>query len=71
MIGKGLRLMRLFNSRKSLINLTVPSFFGMMNVGAAHSLRFVFLRTPSSQSLSTSMRSVCSYALGMGYGRAW
>jgi hypothetical protein len=36
-IGYGFRIIRLFSSRKSDMNLTVPFFLGMMNVGASHS----------------------------------
>jgi hypothetical protein len=38
--------MRLLSSQESDLNLTEPSFFGMIKVGAAHSERFTFLRTP-------------------------
>jgi hypothetical protein len=48
-IGNGFCLIRLFSSRKSDINLTVPFFFGMMNVGAAHSERFTLRSTPIQQ----------------------
>ena len=39
-IGSGycFRLITLFNSLRSLIQRTLPSFFGIMNVGEAHSL---------------------------------
>jgi hypothetical protein len=40
------------------MNLTVPFFFGMLNVGAAHSERFTFRSTVIRHSLSTSVRTV-------------
>jgi hypothetical protein len=40
------------------MSLTVPFFFGMLNVGAAHSERSTFCSTPIRQSLSTSVRTV-------------
>ena len=65
------RLIRLFSSLKSEINRTVPSFFGMMNVGAAHSLRFIFFSTLIEHNLLSSTCSVYSCTLGIGKGLAW
>ena len=69
-IGNGFRLIRLFSSRKSDMNLTVPFFFGMINVGAAHSEQFTFRSTPIRQSLTTSVRRVYLCIFGIGYARA-
>jgi hypothetical protein len=57
-IGNGFRFIRLFSTRKSDINPTVPFFFGMLNVDAAHSERFTFRSTPIRHSLFTSVRTV-------------
>jgi hypothetical protein len=57
-IGNGFRFIRLFSSRKSDMNLTVPFFFGMLNVDAAHSERFTLRSTSIRHSLSTSVRTV-------------
>ena len=65
-IGNGFRLILLFNSLKSEMNLTVPSFLGIIKVGAAHSERLIFFNTPSFISLSTSNRSAFSCILGIG-----
>ena len=59
-IGKGFLFIRLFRSRKSEINRTVPFFFGMMNVSAAHSEWLTFRKTPMLHKRSTSVRKVCS-----------
>lgn len=71
-IGNGLRLIRLFSSRKSEINRTVPSFLGMINVGAAHSEWLIFLSTPNlhRRSIYISNFNVISYDLGIEYGLA-
>jgi hypothetical protein len=69
-IGNGFRFIRLFSSRKSDMNLTLPFFLGMMNVGAAHSERFTLRSTPIRQSLSTSVCRVCLCILGIDYARA-
>jgi hypothetical protein len=69
-IGNGFRFIRLFSSRKSDMNLTVPFFFGMMVVGATHSERFTLRSTPIRQGLSTSVRRDCSCIFGTGYARA-
>ena len=52
------------------MNCTVPFFFGMMNVGAAHSEQLTFRRTPMLHKRSTSVRKVCSWIFGIGYARA-
>ena len=69
-IGNGLRLIRLFSSRKSEINRTVPSFLGMINVGAAHSEWLIFLSTPNLHRRYISNFTVISYDLGIEYGLA-
>ena len=50
---------------------TVPSFFGIIHVGAAHSDWFIFLSTPIWTSLSPSILRVFSCILGNGNGLAW
>ena len=65
-IGNGLRLILLFHSLKSEMNLTVPFFLGIIKVGAAHSELLIFLNTPSFINLSTSNRSAFSCILGIG-----
>ena len=69
--GNGLRLSRLFNSRKSDIKRTVPFFFGMIKLGAPHSESLHFSSTPILQRRSISLRVVASRDRGIGYGRAW
>ena len=59
-IGNGFLRILLFNSLKSEMNRTVMSVFGMMKVGAAHSDRLTFLRTPILTNLSTSSLKVRS-----------
>ena len=59
-IGNGLRLIRLFSSLKSEIKRTVPFFFGIINVGAAHSELLIRLRTPILTRHSTSFLRVSS-----------
>ena len=51
------------------MNRTVPFFFGMMNVGAAHSEWFTFRKTPMLHKHSTSVHKVCSRIFGE-YGKA-
>ena len=70
-IGYGCRLIRLFNSLKSEMKRTVPSFFGMIKVGAPHWDLLTRLRTFSSQRRSSSDLSVSSWIFGTGNGRAW
>ena len=53
--GYGLRLIHLFSLLKSVTNRILPSFFGMMNVGAAHSQRLTFVRTPKATNQSKFM----------------
>ena len=62
--------MRLFNLRNSVMNRTVLSFLGRINVGAAHSERLTFHNIPALTSRSTSIFKVSSYARGIGYARA-
>ena len=69
-MGYGLRLILLFNSRKSEINQTVLSFLGMTNVGAAHSDRLTRLSTPILHNQSTSSFMVLSMLFGMLYALA-
>jgi len=72
-IGKGLRLILLFNSLKSKMNLTDPSFLGMMKAGTAHSELFTFLSTPSSHNWAISFLNCSSlfYWYGKGSGMVW
>ena len=69
-IGNGLRLIRLFSSLKSEIKRTVPFFFGIINVGAAHSELFIRFKTPILTSRSTSFFKVSSCIRGIGKGLA-
>ena len=48
------------------MNRTVLFFFGMMNVGAAHSEWLTFRNTPILHKRSTSVRKVCSWILVLG-----
>jgi len=52
------------------MNRTVPFFFGIMNVGATHSERLTFRKTPMLHKRSTSVHTVCSCIFGIGYARA-
>ena len=70
-IGYGVRTIRLLSSRKSEMNLTLPSFLGIMKVGAAHSERFTRLSTPTLQRRSTSRLSVSMCTRGTGKAFAW
>jgi hypothetical protein len=45
-IGYGFLLIRLFNSLKSVIDLSVVSFLGTVNAGKAHSDLFTLRITP-------------------------
>ena len=53
-IGKGALSNSLLSNLKSDTNLTVPSFFGITNVGAPHSDLFTFRKTPILTKRSTS-----------------
>jgi len=66
-----LELILLFNSLKSEINLTDPSFLGMMKAGAAHSDWFTFSKTLSWHHLFISFFGPSSLLLGMGNALAW
>ena len=70
-IGNGLRLIRLFSSLKSEINLTVPLILGIIWVGAAYWELLIFLNTPILINLSTSFLRVGSWIFGIGKGFAW
>ena len=59
-IGYGFLFSALFNCLKSVTNRTVPSFFGMINVGAAHCESESLSKTPSLHNRSTSLRVVAS-----------
>ena len=48
------------------MNRTVPFFFDMIDVGAAHSERLTFRNTPMLHKRSTSVRKVCSWILVLG-----
>ena len=69
-IGNGFLQILLFNSLKSDINLTVPFFLDIINVGAAHSLILIFLSTPISTNRSSSFFRVASCTFGIGKGLA-
>ena len=73
MIGNGycLRLMTLLSCRRSLIQRTLPSFFGMMNVGDAHSLSCCRTRTPMVTKWSSSFLNVLRCIQGIAYGLAY
>jgi len=64
-IGYGFLNVLLFSSQKSEMNLTDPSFLGMIKVGAAHSERFTFFRTPILMRLSTLAFNVCTWHRGI------
>ena len=55
-IGKGLRLIHVLSLQKSDMNCTIPSFFNIMKVGAAHLLALIHFNTPSLMSHSNSTR---------------
>ena len=61
--------MHLLSLQKSEMNLTVPSFFEMMNVGAAHSLALICFNAPNFMSLSNStfrVRTCIFFGTGKG-----
>ena len=64
-------LISLLSSRKSDTHRTLPSFFGMMNVGAAHSEAPIFESTPSSTKWSNSFWKTSKWAWATGNGRLW
>ena len=70
-MGNGFLTIRLFTSLKSLTTLTVLSFFGMMNVGEAHSESACHFSTPKSHSLCISFLVVSTCFLGIGKSRPW
>ena len=55
------------------MNLTVASFFEMMNIGVAHSLLLIHFNTPSLTNLSNLTFRVHSFFtfLGTGKGLLW
>ncbi len=70
-MGKGFLTILLFNSLKSLTTLTVLSFFGIMNVGEAHSESACHCNTPKSHNLWISFLVISMCFLGIGNGRPW
>ena len=66
--GKGFLLILVLSFLKSIMNLTVLSFLGIIVEGACHSESLICLRTPISQSLSSSNLSVSLLETGTGYG---
>ena len=69
-IGNGFLLILLLTSLKSEMNPTVSFFFGVINVGAAHSELFLRFKTPTNVYLTSVLR-VSSYTYGIGNGSAW
>ena len=69
--GNGFLLILLFNSQKSERNHTHLFFFGLINVGAAHSDLLIFCNTPILQSHSHSFLVASSGGFGIGKGFAW
>ncbi len=69
-IGNGycLRLMTLLSWCKLLIQLTLPSFLGIMNEGDAHSLSCCADRTPILTRWLSSFLKVFKWIQGTGYG---
>ena len=53
------------------MNRTVPSFFGMINVGAPHCDRLTLLSTPREHRRSSSDLKVNSCMRGTGNGLVW
>ncbi len=60
--------MTLFNWRKLLIQLTLPSFLGIMNEDDAHSLICCVARTPFLTRWVSSFLKVFKWIRGTGYG---
>jgi hypothetical protein len=69
-IGNGFLFSALLSCLKSVTKRTVPSFFGTINVGAAHCESESFSKTPSLHRRSHSLRTVASCICGMGNARA-
>ena len=67
----GFLTIRLFTSLKSLITLTVLSFFGMMKVGEAHSESSCHFNTPKSHSRWISFFKVSTCFFGIGNDLPW
>ena len=66
--GNGLRFMRWFSWRKSVMNQTVWSFFGIICDGACHSELFILRSTPILHNRSNSSMRVARFATGQEYG---
>jgi hypothetical protein len=60
--------MTLFNWHKLLIQCTLPSFFGIVYDGDAHSLSFCAARTPILKKGLISFLKVFKWIRGTGYG---
>jgi hypothetical protein len=69
-IGYGARWSHEFSLQKSDINRTLPFFFGMIKVGAAHSFAVVHSSASSLTSRSISTFSVFSVICCTGNGHA-
>ncbi len=67
-IGKGFLFKHLFNIRKSVITRTVPFFFGMMKVRAAHLTDCILVDNPIPSNCSISHFVTSMYAFGIEYG---
>jgi len=59
------------SSQKSEMNLTDPSFSGMMKVGAGHSEQLNFFSAPVLTRRSTSAFGACVWHRGMLWAREW
>jgi hypothetical protein len=60
-----------FHFMKLDMTWTIPSFFGIINVGYPRSDQFIFLRTPILYRRSSSIFRVASCTLDIGHRRAW
>ena len=70
-IGKSFLLILLLSSLKSEMKLTVPFYFGIIKVEAAHLDLFLRFNTPMYINLLTSVFRVSSCILGNGIGLVW
>ena len=67
-IGNGFRNSLLLTFLRSVKNLTVPSFFGIINEGDDHGESTSFLITPNFVSLSSSLLNISLRLTGTGNG---
>jgi hypothetical protein len=72
MIGSGycFLLTALFNSCKSLTQQTLPSFWGVIKIGEAHSLAPCSDKMPIFTECNNSFLKALRYITGTGYGLA-